>query len=146
MRIGVPVLGMATVLTLFSLAWPGASRLRTTDQAAAAAPGTYAVYQRFKARCGDFPCTIVLRWGNSKFGYRHIKRRHGYTRQTEAMIRRTLTRGRSSCLDDFCMGRKWELRSGDFYDRVIVSDRVVRGRKVGIITAYSGCHCGGGNF
>jgi hypothetical protein len=62
------------------------------------------------------------------------------------MIRRTLTRGRSTCLNDFCTRAKWELRSGDFFDRVIVSNRVVRGGRVGIITAYSGCYCGGGNF
>jgi hypothetical protein len=119
--------------------------------------GTYDVYRHFKYPCGwDLQtgsaayCPVALRWGNKRFGYRHIKLRHGYNRRTERMIRRVLRRGVSTCYpppgDLPCTTQVFTLRSGDFFDRVVVSHRVVRHREVGIITAYSGADVGGGDF
>jgi hypothetical protein len=68
-------------------------------------PGTYAIYKTFQnpyvayalrlrrgrvAQAPQGPAEIVLRWGNKGFGYRHIKRNHGYTSTTESLITETV--------------------------------------------------------
>lgn len=144
----------AVVLLLCAAAampWPAADAARHKGH------GTYDVYRHFHYPCGgNFAtgkpdrCSVALRWGNRKFGYRHIKLRHGYNRRTEAMIRRVLRRGVSKCYpppgDLPCTTEVFTLTSGDFFDRVVVSHRIVRHREVGIITAYSGGNFGGGDF
>jgi hypothetical protein len=58
--------------------------------ARAAAPGTYHVKECYPAwGWGTFP----LRYGNTRFGYRHIKARHGWTGRTRRSIERSLLYG-----------------------------------------------------
>lgn len=140
----------------------GGSRARA---AARSRPGTYAIYKIFRnplwasrfrpasarawsARSLVGPASIVLRWGNNAFGYRHIKRRHGYSSTTSSLISETV----------FRPGRiKRESASAVVYTRTYYGDprlngdvctfKVVENPKQlsdhlekGIITAYDDCH------
>ncbi len=111
-------------------------------------PETMHVYKRYDVRYGDFVWSIPLRWGNSRFGYRHIKHAHGWNRRMNKSIRTTLMSTRTHVervhSGDFPTNRyRYTLWNGDFFFRVVFSLDTVRHRRLGIITAYGGCRCGG---
>lgn len=124
-------------------------------------PGTYAIYKTFQnpyvtyasrprlgraAKAPQGPAEIVLRWGNKGFGYRHIKRGHGYTSTTESLITETVFQPQHISREP----------SAVVYTRTYIADsrlngdvctfRVVEnpkqladGIEKGIITAYDTC-------
>lgn len=61
-----------------------------TNESVAGTPDTYQIKRCYTAwGWGTFP----LRYGNRRFGYRHIRARHGWSRRMDRQIRRTLLSG-----------------------------------------------------
>lgn len=110
--------------------------------AAASVPKSWQIRYRFSTRWGN----VNLLYGNSKYGYRHIKQRRGWSdKGMNRFIRRVFQGGQRICEDPpRCTYLKFSLIRNVTRTRATQDLVVVRNvlhsrapRRIGIITAYS---------
>lgn len=128
---------------------------------ARARPGTYVIYKTFQnpyvanalrsrpgraANAPQGPAAIVLRWGNRGFGYRHIKRQHGYTSTTESLITETVFQPQHISREPNAVVYTRTYIADSRLNGDVCTFRVVEnpthlsdGIEKGIITAYDSC-------
>jgi hypothetical protein len=98
------------------------------------------IYREYITGCGgDFGCQYIpLRWGTAHYGYRHIRREHGFGVQTDRRIAATINAQNIRTDPNDPSTEIWEHTFGDTRSDYYCLYRVVVQTKnnKGIITAY----------
>ena len=106
------------------------------------APGTYDVRDTYMDSDGR---SIALRWGNKRFGYRHIRDKRGFTAVTDLRIQRALLLGERTCVGPSCDRTVYSFvrptgRNTYVEDIVVVGNNPIQRRtrtfRLGVITYY----------